>query len=274
MVATEDDTYEIPLTGQRYFGAGIVRKRVAFVPSSSTPDSFIQENAEHTKLRGTSVKDAYLSIVFSGEGQKPSQNTPILQAECQAQAPNDLVGPIRLRNESSVWENEAEGVKDNERLNIATQPGTCAVCNLPIMRNTQHDPDSQKNHNSSEGATSYELDLTDQLCARHLHPPSSIDRRRKGLAILQRYGWDPDAGRGLGASESGRLHPIKANIKNDTTGIGARREKKNLKPKVQKLDAGKVVKREKEERKKTERWREIFYGRDDLEKYLGPMEPL
>lgn len=272
MAATEDDTYEIPLTGQKYFGAGIVRKRVAFVPSSSTPDSSIQENAEHTKLRGTSVKDAYLSIVFNGEGQKPSLDTSISQAESQAQTPNDLVGPIRLRNENPVRENDVEGVKDSERLNIATQPGTCAVCNLPIMKNTQHNLDSPKNHNSS-GATSYEPDLTNQLCARHLHPPSSIDRRRKGLAILQRYGWDPDAGRGLGASESGRLHPIKANVKNDTTGIGAKREANSLKPKVQKLDAGKIVKREKEERKKTERWREIFYGRDDLEKYLGPTEP-
>ena len=257
MVEVEDDAQEIPLTGQKYFGAGIVRKRVTFVPSS-TPKSIAQDNEVQMESRGNSVKDAYLSIVLKGETHNFSQDTSTSQAECHAEMFNGLLEPAGLHNRNSSWENEVEGGKEGEVLNIATHPGTCAVCNLPIMKHTQKQ---------------YEPVITNQLCARHSHPPSSVDRRRKGLAILQRYGWDPDAGRGLGASESGRLHPIKANMKNDTTGIGAKCKASALKPKVQKLDAGKVVKREKEERKKTELWREIFYGRDDIEKYLGPMEP-
>ena len=268
----EDDTYEVPLTGQKYFGAGIIRKRVPFVPSS-TPNSLTQDDAVHTELRGRYVKDAYLSIVLNSESQKSSKNIAISQAECQAEALNDLVGPVQLRKESSLWDNKVERGRDDKGLITATQLGTCAVCNLPITKHAQSNLDPHESYNSSQDATSYEPGISNQLCARHSHPPSSIDRRRKGLAILQKYGWDPDAGRGLGASESGRLHPIKAKLKNDSTGIGAKHEAPNLKPKEQKLDAGKVVKREKEERKKTERWREIFYGRDDLEKYLGPMEP-
>src|SRR5271168_498650 len=82
-MAEEDDEYFLPLEDQRVFGAGIKRKRIAFVPSStlesvaSTP----------TKAVATTSHDRYLSIIEkkrggdaqSTEAQSPTA-TPIAEA--------------------------------------------------------------------------------------------------------------------------------------------------------------------------------------------------
>lgn len=60
MANMDDDEYEIPLRDQRYFGAGIKRKRIQFVSSTS-------QEAASTSLPttpSTSAADRYLSIVL------------------------------------------------------------------------------------------------------------------------------------------------------------------------------------------------------------------
>lgn len=54
----------------------------------------------------------------------------------------------------------------------------------------------------------------------HSHPPSSLDRARTGLAILQSQGWDPDSCPGLGANGQGILDPVRAVEVVDREGIG------------------------------------------------------
>ncbi|KAI9713412.1 MAG: hypothetical protein M1820_000794 [Bogoriella megaspora] len=49
---------------------------------------------------------------------------------------------------------------------------------------------------------------------------SSFDSKRKGFAMLAKYGWTPDSNRGLGVTEQGIASPIEVKLKNDTLGIG------------------------------------------------------
>ena len=66
--------------------------------------------------------------------------------------------------------------------------------------------------------------------------------------------------------------PIKGKEKHDTVGLGVdlglKERKKNLK-KVEKLDAGRIRKREEVGRRKAERLNELFYRNGDVERYLG-----
>lgn len=52
------------------------------------------------------------------------------------------------------------------------------------------------------------------------HTPSSIDRSRMGLKYMEKYGFDVDARRGLGATGEGILHPIIPKEKRDNYGLG------------------------------------------------------
>ncbi|KAK8118731.1 uncharacterized protein PG998_003357 [Apiospora kogelbergensis] len=81
----------------------------------------------------------------------------------------------------------------------------CELCQLPL----------------GEGEIAkHEISIAHQVCLEHSHPPSALDRSRMGLAVLQSQGWDPDARKGLGASQQGVQYPIKAKQKEDTLGIG------------------------------------------------------
>lgn len=133
----------------------------------------------------------------------------------------------------------------------------CELCQLPL----------------GEGEIAkHEISIAHQVCLEHSHPPSALDRSRMGLAVLQSQGWDPDARKGLGASQQGVQYPIKAKQKEDTLGIGVEVPKdleKWKKEKPQKLDAAKVRKKVAEDKKRREKLQRQFYGNPDIEKYLG-----
>lgn len=144
-------------------------------------------------------------------------------------------------------------------------PPTCDVCKLPI--------------DATCAAVPHEASLAHQVCLEHSYPPSSIDRNRKGLSILQAYGWDPDSRTGLGAAGEGMLYPIKPKQKEDRAGLAARdtsddegKKKKNKSvDKVEKkLNPKEIRKREAQDKRRAEKLAEMFYRKDDLEKYLGP----
>jgi hypothetical protein len=98
-----------------------------------------------------------------------------------------------------------------------------------------------------------------------------VDRERKGLAVLQEYGWDPDSRLGLGAKGEGILQPIKAVDNPHKAGVGAKLAPAKVQEKPVKLDAGKVRRLEQEGKNKAERLRNSFYMSDDVQKYLGEM---
>ena len=232
-MAEEDDEYFLPLEDQRVFGAGIKRKRIAFVPSStlesvaSTP----------TKAVATTSHDRYLSIIEKkrgGDAQSTEAQSPT--ATPISEAPQNL----------------------------------CPICHLPLSAS---DTGTDTATNSTLSKSSHESSIAHQVCLSHSHPPSHLDREHVGLKYLSSYGWDPDSRQGLGVRGEGIRAPIKGKIKNDTTGLGVdaksgAKTQKQPQP-VVRLNAKQVRLQEAEEKKREARLRDAFYGKD-LEQYLGP----
>ena len=150
----------------------------------------------------------------------------------------------------------------------------CEICSLPLPTSR----DAAAMGDEEEPATlhtpaPHTATLVHQVCLTHSHPPSHLDRTRKGLKYLSSYGWDPDARVGLGREGGeGRLAPVRAKEKNDTLGLGVKLKKGLGKPqeitKVQLLDAKAVRKKGLVDRRKEERLRRMMWGKEDVEKYL------
>jgi hypothetical protein len=249
---SDDETYEIPLQDQRVFGAGIKRKRVKFVASKSSSNS-----PATSSTPSKSVSDLYLSLVLPKDApstEESSQSTP-------ASTPP----PIVLADSSTT-----------------SQSQVCEVCNLPISStSTSVVATSQDNGENLPSSTEpntrpaskprpHESSLAHQVCLTHSHPPSHLDRTRKGLTYLSSYGWDPGSRLGLGAQGQGIAFPIKMKPKDDKLGIGVVVPKmvEKRKEKAEKLDAGMVRKAYEKDRKRGERLREMFYMSDDVERHL------
>lgn len=112
--------------------------------------------------------------------------------------------------------------------------------------------------------------------------PSAIDRTRMGLKYMQNHGWDVDARIGLGARGEGMLFPLVPKEKRDKLGLGIDKKAEERRKKVIsgragalpgeiKLDAGKIQKLAKVEKKKHDKLQRMFYGNDEVEKYLGEL---
>ncbi|KAK5740408.1 hypothetical protein LTR17_004671 [Elasticomyces elasticus] len=65
----DDDEYEVPLRDQRFFGAGVKRKRIQFVPSSNEATS----TQSLPPVARESAAKRYLDIVLK-QSDKPTQN--------------------------------------------------------------------------------------------------------------------------------------------------------------------------------------------------------
>lgn len=249
---SDDETYEIPLQDQRVFGAGIKRQRVKFVPSSSSSSAPAPSNNP-----SKSVGDLYMSLVLPQDA--PSRE------ESQEPTTKSLSPSTVLTDTSASSYSEV-----------------CEICNLPISATsssvvaTAHDDNddlpsvAESNTQTQPRARPHEASLAHQVCLTHSHPPSHLDRTRKGLAYLSAYGWDPDSRLGLGAEGQGIAFPIKTKPKDDKLGIGVvvPKEAEKRKEKLEKMDAGKVRKAYEKDKKKGERLREMFYMSDDVERYL------
>ncbi|CAD0086149.1 unnamed protein product [Aureobasidium vineae] len=219
MSESDEEYYHVPPKDQRYFGAGIKRQRVHFVPSSTSESN---THAGASTPSTLSASERYLQIVLNKATSEPPPSS-----------------------ESSA-------------------PRTCDVCKV------QYQGDEAA-HCSS---------LVHQIALPHSHPPSALDRNRKGLSMLQSYGWNPDERLGLGAQREGILHPVKAKEKRDTVGLGVnlnndeptlkKKRKTRDKPKpLERLDAGKIRKLEQNNKKKHDRLQSLFYSNDEVDKYLG-----
>jgi hypothetical protein len=229
--ADSDEEYEIPLRGQRYFGSGLKRKRIHFVPSALTTVPVATDGL---------AAQQYLSIVL---GSKVASG-------------NDHI----CTTTSGPEETAADTIDALEATNDNASPETgeeryCELCKRPISAT-----ESTRQHDNS---------IAHQISLSHSHPPSHLDRARKGLAVLQDQGWDPDSRLGLGAQGEGRREPIKAKENPNRAGLGAKYLPAEKKARQEKLDAGKVRAMEEEKKKKAERLRNAFYMPDDVQKYLG-----
>ena len=170
-----------------------------------------------------------------------------------------LKNGLHSKDPSKTDINVSDGPESTSQDQRGSKGVICGICNLPF--------------NDSDNATPkpHEASIAHQVCLKHSYPPSHLDRERQGLKYLSSYGWDPDSRLGLGATGEGIRVPIKAKVKNNTVGLGVElREPKDIpEEKMEKLDAKKVRKKELEDRRKREKLQQIFYGNDDVEKYLG-----
>lgn len=221
------DEYFVPLVDQRVFGAGLKRKRVAFVPASSH-NSTVKTNATPT------AGNRYLSIVLQKE---PGSKADVVD--------------------------EPSSTESKPKSKTRETPVVCDVCGQSLLEADSH-------------ATS----IAHQICIKHSHPPSHLDRSHVGLRYLQDHGWDPDSRRGLGARQEGIRAPIKAKEKHDSAGLGlyatsedtdihVRQKKKKIKEEpIVKLNAREVRRIEEEKSRRVEKLRQSLYG-PDLSQYLG-----
>lgn len=252
MYGQDEDEYVVPLIDQRYFGAGITRQRVKFVTASdSTSSSATSTDAASDELLTPAQR--YLNVVL---GKKAPRNT--------TKSPDHA--PTSTQAVTTYAPTEPHASPPTQ---------VCEKCQLPITTSTS--PDA---HASS---------LAHQTCLPHVHPPSAVDRTRKGLTILRSAGWDPDSRQGLGAAGEGRLFPVSAaqRAEADKAGIGfcppgvaarARGGMRGTEAETQnhmqrlptkKLDAGKVLKLYATQKKKAAQLNRLFYADDDVVKYLG-----
>lgn len=112
--------------------------------------------------------------------------------------------------------------------------------------------------------------------------PSAIDRTRMGLKYMSKHGYDVDARVGLGASGQGMLFPLVPKEKRDKLGLGTDKKEhakrralggaSTFEVKEGRLDAGKVRKLASVEKRKHDKLQKMFYGNDEVEKYLGQLD--
>ncbi|CAM1511762.1 Fc.00g092750.m01.CDS01 [Cosmosporella sp. VM-42] len=201
----------------------------------------------HKRPFGTGLKRQRVEFVPAKEPDVSSVTT--------ATKPNTLIGDlyagIVLKDASASSESVA---KDAPERSVEEESSICPVCALPVT-------DSSRPHEAS---------LAHQVCLKHSHPPSALDRSRMGLRALQSQGWDPDARHGLGREGEGMRYPIKVIAKEDTLGVGAKLPKnlpkKEEKPK--KLNPKEMRRLAEKERLKGERLRGEIFGSVDVERYL------
>ena len=210
--------------------AGLTRKKIHFVPAAVLHE---QAKTLTSQTSSSSPGDRYLNIVF--------ENGP----------------SVETLNSTSA---EIERIATEQQLDL--KGAFCEVCNLPIGPRAGPASTAIANHEST---------IAHMVCLTHSHPPSHLDRSRQGFKYLSTYGWDPDSRQGLGATGEGIRLPVKAKMKNDSLGLGVKvkRNKKPPDPKVERMDAKQVRKKDTDNKRKWERLHEMFYGNDDLGNYHG-----
>lgn len=249
MTATDDDDeYEIPLRDQRYFGAGLKRKRVHFV--ASTEQAQLNTSLPTQSKASSSAADRYLAIVL---GQSIT-----VERAASAPAPGSEQPEAAASKKVKKSDTASEDAEVGDITPTAEDSGLyCDICSCKIAADTSK--------------AAHERSIAHQISLQHSYPPSHVDRSRKGLAVLQDHGWDPDSRLGLGAKGEGILQPIKAVDNPHKAGVGAKLAPIQAKEKMAKLDAGKVRLMEQEGKKKAEKLRNSFYMSDDVQRYLGEM---
>lgn len=232
----EYDHDDVPLQHKKPFGAGLKRKRaVAFVRASDPELNTTSLTTPPTQTASkNSIADLYLNLVMKEGEDRASEPAP----------PRPSADEPYRRSTSQP---------------SAAPRQICPVCNVPLDEGS----DFQK----------HEASIPHQVALSHSHPPSAIDRSRMGLSYLSSFGWDPDARRGLGAEGQGIRDPIKVQPKDDTLGLGVVIPQefidKAKEPKPKKLSIKDLRKREAEEKRKSERLKDLFYRNDDVLRHLG-----
>ncbi|KAF2018819.1 hypothetical protein BU24DRAFT_418373 [Aaosphaeria arxii CBS 175.79] len=190
-------------------------------------------------------------ITFVPATPEPSADAPTTTIEAQASdEPPELTFAERYL--AIVLKNTPKPTAEEEK-----KFPICDVCKSPITEATP---------------SAHHISFAHQYSLPVRHTPSAMDRNRMGLKYLEKYGFDIDERKGLGAARDGILFPIIPKAKLNQHGIGVKDvEEKVEEKKPNKLDAGKAKKQYEKEKKKDEQLRKLFYGDDKVEKYLNEL---
>ncbi|KEF53413.1 uncharacterized protein A1O9_10388 [Exophiala aquamarina CBS 119918] len=237
MTTDEEDTYT-PLTEQRVFGAGIKRKRIDFVPASTTPSELPTSSSPAKPSR--MIGNRYLSIVLP---------TTIAQEE---------------RKESQTRSIESE-----------SEFSTCPICSQPVSESTERrNPGLTSSHESS---IAHQVCLEHSHQPSHLDREHmgvkymaaygwDVDGRR-GLGARDGGITIP-----IKVKEKKDTAGLRETVDDDGEDAVTMKKKKHVVKKVEKpivLNARELKRKDIEDRKRMDRLRQSFYG-PDLEQYLGP----
>jgi hypothetical protein len=228
----DEDEYFIPLQDQRVFGAGIKRKRVQFVPASTTTSTLPKHSIK------SDAADLYLSIVLPDKAQQ-----------------NDSSSVLTKQHETH------DSLKSNSSEKL--DPSVCEICKLPIQ-SEETDMSLRRPH---EASISHQVCLTHSHPPSHIdrNRPGLKYLSSYGWDPNSRLGLGA-TGDGIRIPIKGKIknNTVGLGIEGSSNG------KKEVKAeKIETLDAGKVRKKHEKERAKGERLREMFYASDDITRYLG-----
>jgi hypothetical protein len=227
-----DDEYEIPLQDQRVFGAGLKRKRIHFVPSSSVPTT-----PPSTTTNTTTAGDRYLSIVLSksDHGSRSASAPPSTTSAHEEKATDDCSSIVH-----------------------------CEICSMPLSSAPEpshiHEASIAHQVSLEHSHPPSHLDRS-RLGLRYLQSQGWDPDSRLGLGVqgkgiqfpIKAKPKDDKMGLGLTLPD----------FHNGERVVMAKEVPK------EKLDAGKVRKLEEKDRRRRQRLQEIFYRNDDVERYLS-----
>lgn len=232
MASEENDDYFLPLVDQRVFGAGIKRKRVAFV-SASEEDAQLSQKSTANIPAG----DRYLSLVLK-------QKTD---------ADSSLTGS----------DNPSPAVPDTE-----STPSICIVCDQPLSL----DCGERDGHDSSIAhqiclAHSHPPSHLDRRRTglKYLQGYGWDPDARKGLGARQEGILAPVKTKQKNDTVGIGIEEIYEDVDTNSKRM---RKSQNIQQDVVKLNAKAVREMETEKSKRAERLRQSFYGKD-LSAYLS-----
>lgn len=234
-MATEaDDEYYVPLVDQRVFGAGIKRKRVAFVPAENDESS----SSIPTTAKPSNAANRYLSIVMKTTGPE-SETAPTVKPDTKEQeAPLSLTCEICGQKVFG-----GIGVLNSHEASIAHQ----------MCLEHSHPPSHlDRSHVGLKYLQEYGWDPD----AR-----GGLGARREGIRVPIKAKQKNDSA-GLGLLQNDEENSIRAKQKKKVHS----REKDTD---VVKLNAKEVRRMEEEKSRRAEKLRRSVYG-EDLSRYLGP----
>ena len=227
---TQEDDYFVSPQDQRVFGAGIQRRRVAFVPAarSSTPAVSGSTSAD--------IGERYMSIVLQDGSEENSRTSKIPSGSA-----------LNTRRQHSIYKAPICEICHAEIQDVeASAPGTksheASIAHQYCLSHSHPPSHFDRNRKGLKYLSSYGWD------------PDS----RTGLGA---------AGNGILAPIKVKIKNDTVGLGIER--IGKSEQDRYVANKVQKLDAKRVRQQEQEKRKRGERLRDIFYRDVDIDNYLG-----
>ena len=229
-MADTDKDYVLPLKDQRVFGAGIKRKKINFVPESTSDPSVAAIPINNS----TNVGSRYLSIVL------PKSST------------------------DTAPESPASAMRDDLSSREPSPPATnlCNICSLPLSTSSTHESSIAHQLCLTHVQPPSHLPRS-HIGVRYLTTHGWDPDARRGLGSAQQGITVP-----IKAKEKKDTAGLRERVAEDERPLRKKAEKKEDTESVVKSNGKQARVKDLEAKKRAERLRASIYG-PDLEKYLG-----